>query len=140
MKLKVSKVDVWHAEVADQPGELSRKLGALAEADANLGFVIARRTPEHPGRGFVWVAGLKGAKQFRAAEAAGFTKTEDLFSVRIEGRDRPGLAAKVTAALGKAGINVRGLSAASIGKRGVAYIAVDTAEDAKNAARTIKKL
>jgi len=67
-------------------------------------------------------------------------KTENRHSVRVEGHDRPGFRAKMTAALAAAGINLRGLSAAAIGKRFVACLALDSAEDAAKAIRTLKRL
>ena len=88
----------------------------------------------------VFVTPLKGAKQTRAATAAGFSTTESLHSVRAEGPDRPGLGAKMTQALAAAGINLRGLSAASLGKRCVVYLSLDSADDALRAIRTLRKM
>jgi predicted amino acid-binding ACT domain protein len=88
----------------------------------------------------VFVTPLKGAKQVKAAEAAGFLRTGSLHSVRLEGADKPGLGAKMTKALAGAGINLRGLSAAAIGKRFIAYLALDTADDGEEAIRVLKKL
>ena len=140
MKLKVTPVDVWAVSIKDRVGGLAEKLAALTAAGSNLEFVIARRAPEQPGRGVVFVTPLKGAKQVKAAEAAGFLMTGSLHSVRIEGADKPGLGAKMTKALSEAGINLRGLSAAAIGTKFVCYLALDTAEDAKKATDTLKEL
>jgi predicted amino acid-binding ACT domain protein len=62
-----------------------------------------------------------------------------LHSVRVEGPDRAGLGAKMSDALAGAGINVRGISAAAIGRRGVTYFAFDSAEDSDAAVRLLKK-
>jgi len=140
MALKVNRVDVWVASIEDRPGGLAAKLDALAEAGAELEFVIARRAPEKPGTGVVFLTPLKGAKQLRTARKAGFRKTKSLHSVRIEGTDRPGVGAKMSQALAERGVNLRGLSAAAIGKRFVAHIAVDTSADAAKAIRILKKL
>jgi predicted amino acid-binding ACT domain protein len=115
-------------------------LGALAAAGSKLEFVIARRAPEQPGKGVLFVTPLKGAKEVKAAEAAGFLMTGSLHSVRIEGTDKPGLGAKMTKALSDAGINLRGLSAAAIGTKFVCYLALDTAEDARKATDILRKL
>ena len=53
--------------------------------------------------------------------------------------DRPGIGAKMTRALGEAGINVRGVSAAALSRKSVTYFAFDTDADAKQAARILKK-
>lgn len=140
MALNVTKVDVWVGSIKDRPGALAEKLGTLADAGAQLEFVIARRAPEKPGTGVVFVTPLKGAAQLKAAKKAGFRKTRSLQSVRAEGTDKPGLGAKMTQALAEKGINLRGLSAAAIGKRFVAHIAVDKAADATKAVRVLKKL
>ena len=117
MRLKVSRTDTWAAAIDDRPGGLADKLAALAAAGANLEFIIARRAPEQRGSGVVFVTPLKGAKQIKAAEAAGFQRTESLHSLRVQGADKPGTGAKLTRALAEAGINLRGLSAAALGKR-----------------------
>jgi len=140
LALQVNRVDVWVAILEDRPGGLAAKLNALAEAGAELEFVIARRAPEKPGTGVVFLTPLKGAKQLRAAKKVGFRKTKSLHSVRVEGPDRPGMGAKMSQALADKGVNLRGLSAAAIGKRFVAHIAVDTPADATKAIRILKKL
>ena len=140
MALNVTRADVWAASIEDRPGGLAEKLAALAEAGAQLEFVIARRASEKPGTGVVFLTPLKGAAQIRAAKKAGFEKTKSLHSLRVEGPDQPGLGAKMTQALAQAGINLRGLSAAAIGRRCVVHLALDSTADAAKAARLLKRL
>ena len=140
MALKVSRVDVWVASIEDRPGGLAEKLVALAEAGANLEFVIARRAPDKPGTGVVFITPIKGAAQVRTAKKAGFAKSKSLHSIRVEGPDKPGQGAKITQALAAKGINLRGLSAAAIGRKFVAHLALDTAAAAVKAARALKAL
>ena len=140
MKFSISRTDVWAATIDDRPGAMAEKLAVLAAAGANLGFIIARRMPEQRGSGVLMVTPLKGAKQVKAAEESGFQRTESLHSVRAEGLDKAGLGARLTKAIAAAGINMRGLSAASIGKRSVTYLALDTAADATKVARILRKL
>jgi hypothetical protein len=80
------------AQALPRPG-VEQSLAPLAQAGANLEFVIARRAPEKPGTGVVFVTPIKGARQLRAAKAVGFTKTESLHSPRAQGPDKPGLGA-----------------------------------------------
>jgi len=131
--MKAQRVDTWAAEIADQPGGLAAKLQALATAGVNLEFVIARRTPERGGAAVVFVTPIKGAKQCRAAQAVGFNKTQNLHAVRIEGSDKPGQGARMTQALAEQGLNLRGLSAAALGRKFVCHIALDTEADAAKA-------
>ena len=140
MKLKITRTEVWAATIEDQPGGLSDKLAALAQAGANLEFIVARRKPEKPGKGVVFVTPLRGVKALKAAKTAGFTKAEGMHSVRVEGPDKPGLAGKATEALADAGLNLRGLSAAVIGRNFVAHLALDSAQDATKAVGILKKL
>jgi len=140
MKLNVSRAEVWAASIEDRPGGLADKLAALAAAGANLESLIARRRPEAAGQGVVFVTPLKGARQVKAATAAGFQKTESQHSVRVEGTDKPGLGARMTKALAEAGINLRGLSAAALGRKFVAHLALDTGEDAAKALALLRKM
>ncbi len=140
MKLNVSKTDVWAATIEDRPGGLADKLDGLAAAGTNLEFIISRRTPEQAGKGVVFITPVKGAKQVKAAQAAGFKKTEKLHSIRVEGGDKPGMGSKLTQAMTQAGVNLRGLSAAAFGRRFVAYLALDTAADATKVSGILKKL
>ena len=139
MAYSIRKVDVWAGEIDDRPGGLAGKLEALAKAGANLEFIIARRQPDKPGTGVVFLTPVKTPKQKQAASAAGFNTTSSLRSVRVEGPDRPGLGIKMTRALAEAGINMRGLSAAALGRRSVSYFAFDNVEDADNAVKLLKK-
>jgi hypothetical protein len=138
MKLKVSHVDVWGATIKDRPGGLAEKLSALSKAKVNLEFVMARRAPERRGQGVVFLTPIRGGAQSKAARTAGFMKTDGLHSLRIEGRDRPGLGAKLTQKLAAARVNLRGFSVAAVGKRFVGYLAFDTVAAAKKAARILK--
>ena len=140
MALNVTRADVWAGSIEDRPGGLAEKLAALAEAGAKLEFVIARRASERPGTGVVFLTPLTGAAQVRAAKKAGLEKTKSLHSLRVEGPDQPGLGAKMTQALAQAGINLRGLSAAAIGRRCVVHLALDSTADAALAARLLKRL
>lgn len=140
MALQMTRVKVWSASIEDRPGGLATKLDALAKAGANLEFVIARRAPEKPGTGVVFVTPIEGEAAVKAAQAAGFQVSDSLHSVRIEGPDAPGLGAKMTLALANAGINLRGLSAAALGKQVVCYLALDSAQDADKAIAALKGL
>lgn len=140
MKLDISRVDVWAASIKDRPGGLAKKLDALAQAGANLEFMIARRAPDKPGTGVVFVTPIKGAKQLKAAKKAGFKKTTSLRGVRIAASDKPGLGAKLAKELADAGINLRGFSAAAIGKRAIAHLAFDSTADANKAMRRLKRI
>ncbi|HYT55782.1 MAG TPA: ACT domain-containing protein [Verrucomicrobiae bacterium] len=139
MAYSIKKVDVWAGEIADRPGGLASTLTAIQGAGSNIEFVVARRSPDKPGTGVVFLTPIKGSKQKAAAQQAGLGTSEGLHSVRVEGPDRAGLGAKMTDALAAAGINLRGISAAALGRRAVSYFAFDSAADADNAVRILKK-
>ena len=137
MERIVERVDVWAAGIKDKPGALAGKLSALAEAGADLDFIVSRRCADKPGEGVVFVSPLRGDTEIQAASGVGFAAANSLHAVRVEGENRPGGGAKLLDKLGKAGLNVRGFSAAAIGKRYIAYIALDTAEDAAKAMKLL---
>lgn len=139
METLVERVDVWAAKIEDQPGGLARLLTALHDVGADLQFVIARRRPEEPGSGIVFVTPLEGDREIAAAASVGFNVTQSLHSVRITGRDRPGAAAALTQKLADAGINLRGFSASVIGPQFVAYLALDSSDDANKAIDVLRR-
>lgn len=139
MAYSIKKVDVWAGEIADRPGGLGEKLSALSNAGANLEFLVSRRAPDKPGTGVVFVTPVTGAKQKKAAQEAGLSTSDSLRAVRVEGPDRAGLGMKMTSALADANLNLRGVSAAALGRRAVTYFAFDSASDADAAIRALKK-
>ena len=140
MVLRAERVDTWAASLEDRPGSLGNKLNALTGAGANLEFVIARRMAEKPGNGVVFVTPIVGAIQSRVAREVGFQKTKSLHNVRVEGPNKPGHAVNILGALAEKGLNLRGFSAAAIGTRFVAHVALDSAADATKAVRVLSKL
>jgi hypothetical protein len=108
---------------------LGAKLSALSGAGADLDFIIVRRAPEKAGTGVVLVTPLRGDREVQAAAAVGFAVSSSMHSVRIEGPNEPGVAAKLARVVGDAGISMRGFSAAVLGPRYVVHISVDTTEE-----------
>ena len=138
MDLIVEHVDVWAASIKDEPGGLAQILTGLRNAGADLDFIVARRAPKKPGTGVVFVAPLRGDAEIAAAAVLSFSVTSSIHSVRIEGENKPGIAAELTEKIAAAKINLRGLSAAVIGTRFIFYIGLDTAEDAEEAIKNLR--
>ena len=139
METIVERVDVWAANIEDKPGGLAGVLAALRDVGADLQFIIARRAPQEPGRGVVFVTPLQGDREIAAAAQLGFNVTQTLHSVRVMGRDRPGAAAELTQQLADGGINLRGFSASVIGSQFAAYVAVDSLDEANKAIEILKR-
>jgi hypothetical protein len=139
MDLIVEREDVWAAGMDDKPGALATKLEILAEAGADLDFIIARRAPDKPGTGVVFVTPLRGDAEIDAATEIGFSVTSHMHAVRVEGENEKGIAAKITAKLAKARINLSGFSGAVIGRKFVLHLAFRTEEAAAKAVKTLKK-
>jgi hypothetical protein len=133
MSLIAEREEVWAASIEDTPGALAGKLAALAEAGADLDFIIARRAPERPGTGVVFVTPLRGDREVEAAGEVGFSATNRLHSVRVEGANQPGIAAKLTQRLAAARVNLRGFSGAIIGSQFVLHLAFDSEDEAQKA-------
>jgi hypothetical protein len=140
MALKVTKVEVWAGEMQDQPGELARLLEAVASAKGSVECVIARRQPDKPGSGVAFISPVKGKKVQEAARAAGVVPAMSIATLRVEGGDKPGLGAKIVRAIADANVNMRGVSAAVIGNKFVAYFGFDNADDAAKAAKALKSV
>src|SRR5436309_2186789 len=140
MKLKISRTDMWTVTIEDRAGGAADKIEPLAGAGANFEFVFARRTPEQPGKGVVFVTPVKGAKVVKVARSVGFEKPADIHGLRLEGSDRPGMSAKVMRTLADAGISFRATSASAVGRKFVCYIALDSAADAVRAASLLRRL
>ena len=139
MELIVEREDVWAASIEDTHGALANKLGVLAEAGADLDFIIARRSPERPGQGVVFVTPLRSDQEVEAATQVGFAVTSRMHSIRVEGKNAPGLAAKLAQKIGQAGVNLRGLSAGVIGTGFVLHLAFDSQENADKAIQILRQ-
>ena len=107
--------EVWVASLEDKPGALGNKLAALADSGADLSYIISRRCPEKPGTAVVFVTPLHGDREARTALEEGSSVSSHLHVVQVEGRNEPGIAAKVTQRMGQAGLNLRGFSGAVVG-------------------------
>lgn len=140
MSLTVTKVDVWAAQIEDKPGGLAKVLGALAGAGANLECVVARRDPSNAGKGVVFLTPVKGPNPRKAAKAEGLGPAEKLATLKVEGNDAPGLGFRITSAIAEAGVNLRGVSGAVLGRKFVAYLGFDGRVEADKAARALKAL
>ncbi len=138
MPYTIKKVDVWAGDILNRAGMLARVLEALTNAGAQLEFMIARRLNERTSR--VFLAPIKGVKQHRAASEVGLVRASGMHSLRIGGPDRAGLGARITRAVAERGINLRGASAASIGRKAVFYLAVDSEPNLKEAMRVVRKV
>ena len=140
MELIAEPVDVWEAVIEDRPGALADTLSLLREAGADLQFITARRSPERASKGVVFVAPLCGDREIAAAAEAGFNVAQSLHSVRVMGRDRPGLAALLTGRLATAGINLRGFSASTVGSQFAVYLALDSYGDVEKTLSVLQEI
>ena len=87
----------------------------------------------------VFVIPLLGDKEIQAATAEGFSASSHLHSLRVEGKNEPGIAAKVTQKIAQAGLNLHGFSGAVIGTQFVLHLAFDTAEAAQKAIAVLRR-
>lgn len=138
MAYEIKKVDVWSVEIIDQPGGLSSVLKPLVEAGANLHFLLARRTSS--GKGIAFLSPIEGGSVIKKAKLLGFQKNKDIAVLKISGPDKAGLGLLVLNTLSSAGINIRGISATSIGKNCNIWISFDNRKDATKASKLIQKI
>jgi len=140
MDLLVERADVWAATIPDRAGGLADVLSALREAGADLKFIVARRTLEEPGNGVVFVTPLQGDREVSAASQVGFNVNRRHHYVRVLGPDKPGVAAELAQKVADAGINLTGFSASVIGAQFVAYVGLDSPEDADQVIRILQSV
>jgi hypothetical protein len=139
MRMEINRVNVWAADILDQPGALAEKLEVLAQADIDLEFINARRAHDKPGHGVVYVLPIKGAHKIRAARKAGFEITKSLHGVSIATGNKPGFSSELARRLAMAGINLRAFSGASINNQAIFYLAFDSDADANKAIQLLKE-
>ena len=157
MTRQITREEVWAATIEDRPGALAEKLQALADGGINLEMVISRRHHHQmgeavgqgqgatkgqgaqKGEGVVYVTPIQGGQQAAVAKQAGFQPAEGMHSLKVVATDRLGLGAELTGKIGKAGINLRGLSAAAMGERVVIHLAFDTESDVDKAAQLLRE-
>jgi hypothetical protein len=140
MALSIARAELWAAPIEDQAGGLAGKLEGLAEVGANFEYIFARRSPEDPGTGVVFLTPLKGAKQKIAAKKLGFQLLGRVGVVRIEAPNSRGISARITSAIAGKKLSMRGYSASSLGRRCVMYVAFDSTADAIQAVRALKRV
>src|ERR1700722_1929225 len=137
--MKVQKIDIWMGEIRDEKGGLASGLAPLVAAGVDFSFVIGTRGAEKPGAGTVYFGGLRGAKQAKAADLAGFVKSTDAHGLRVVARDQPRLLHRLTSELAAAEINLRSVSASVIKSRCVMIFAFDDVEHRDKAAELLGK-
>ena len=137
MAYEITKEDVWVGEIDDRSGAVAEILQEVSRVDVNLEFVIARRAPDKPGKGVVFMAPFRGEDSVRGARQAGLSQWTSAATLRIEGPDQSGLGALIAWTVANEGINLRGLSAAKLGERSVFYLAFDSADDADKASTAL---
>src|SRR6516164_6683449 len=140
MGFKLDRVHVWSGEISDEPGAMSSKLAPLAQAGANLEYILTRRLLSKPGYGVLYIAPITGPLQVRAARSAGLSESHDTVVLRVEGDNMAGLGHRLTQQWALAGINLQGLTMSVLGNKFIGYAAFDTIEDANRAAQILADL
>jgi hypothetical protein len=136
MSYKLSKADVWAVDVMNRPGMLARVLESLRNAGAELEFMIARKAADTTSR--VFLSPVKGKKQKAAAAEVGLVPATGMHCLRIEGPDKAGIGADITRAVADHDANLRGASAAAIGKKMVMHLAFESEADMDAAKKIVR--
>ncbi|MCK6482558.1 MAG: ACT domain-containing protein [Phycisphaerae bacterium] len=137
MTYRITRNEAWAGDIVNRPGMLARSLEALSLAGASLEFLIARRVNEDTSR--VFVSPLRNTKQKNAARDIGMVPAAGMHVMRIDGPDKPGLAAQICRAVADRGVNIRGSSAAVLGRKVVLYLAFETEAELKEAMQATRK-
>lgn len=140
MGFKLERVHIWSGEVADEAGGMATKLAPLAQAGANLEYILTRRQMDKPGTGLLFIAPVTGPFQVRAAKAAGLHEDSKTIVLRVEGDNEAGLGYRLTQQWATAGITLQGLTMAVVGGKFIGFAAFDTVADANKAAQILADL
>jgi hypothetical protein len=140
MRMQISKVQVWSAEIPDRPGAAAGKLERLARAGIDLAFIFMRPHPRDPEMGIIFVAPIEGPEQSQVAREVGLAPASDVAMLAVSGDNQVGIGYELMSQLAVAGINLRGLSISSLENRYVAYLAFDNADTAALALRVLASL
>lgn len=131
----ITKVDRFSVDMADQPGEGARILGALAAGKADLlaawGYPLGSS-----GMARLELVPKDSAVLRAAAKKAGIKLQRESAAFHLVARDKIGAVAAAVAALAGKGINIHALQAASAGARYGCLIEVD-AKDVRKAAKAL---
>ncbi len=136
MAFEITTVEMWEGDSEDRPGILSEQLAEIMRAGANLEVIVSRPSPNPGGPCKVLLGPLHGSGESQAAEYTGLKRNAEHW-LRLEGPDRPWLAAGIARTVADIGINISSFTGASIGERCVIYISFSTDGDARRAARAL---
>jgi hypothetical protein len=139
MALTVKRITLWRTEVDNRPGVLAKVLGPLAEAGADLQVVMGYRFPGNETKAAIEVYPVSGKKATNAASTAGLSAST-IPTLLVEGDNRQGLGKEIAEALAEAGVNLGFVVTQVIGRRYSTVIGFEREEDARKAARLIKKV
>ena len=140
MELDVQRIEVWEANITDQPGGFAHALDALDDAGVDIQFVVARRGLAAQGRVQVLVTPLRGDHQVAAAAHAGFHIPEHIHAIRVSGHSRTGLVAGLPGMIAGLGISLHGFTASTVGHEFVAYITADSHADVDKIVQALRQL
>ena len=139
MALTVKRITLWRTEVDNKPGVLANILGPLANAGSDLMVVMGYRFPGNETKAAIEVYPVSGKKATSAASTAGLSASS-IPTLLVEGDNRQGLGKEIAEALAEAEVNLGFLVTQVIGRRYSSVIGFESEEDAKRAARLIKKV
>ena len=140
MSFRISRVEVWSAEVPDRPGHRGRHPGRARPDRADLKYLFTRPHPSRPDCTVIYLAPVAGPEQERAARSVGLAPAPDTPMLCVEGDNHPGMASQVMGWLAVAGINLRGLSISALGDRFAAYLAFDSPASATSAQQVLASM
>ena len=139
MALTVKRITLWRTEVDNKPGVLANILGPLANAGSDLMVVMGYRFPGNETKAAIEVYPVSGKKATSAASTAGLSASS-IPTLLVEGDNRQGLGKEIAEALAEAEVNLGFLVTQVIGRRYSSVIGFESEEDARTAARLIKKV
>jgi hypothetical protein len=138
MPVTIKSIVLWRKEIENKPAVLAGMLEPLANARADLQVVMGYRYPGNAALAALELYPVTGKKSADAAKGAGLSAAA-IPTLLVQGDNKAGLGYAIAKAIAEAGINIDFVVAQVIGGKYSAVIGFENTEDARKAARLIKR-
>ena len=132
---EIRQIDYYYATIPDKPGQATRILSALHQAGINLLGISA--FPHGLHRSQLDVVPEDSDAFTKAARSVGFKLSKKKSGFLIQGEDRPGAIAEITAKLARANINITSVQAFCAGSGRYGGMLWVKAPDLRKAAKAL---
>ncbi|HEV8660601.1 MAG TPA: hypothetical protein VGS96_18505 [Thermoanaerobaculia bacterium] len=139
MTISVQKINLWRAEMEDQPGTLASVIEELAHSGADVEVVMGYSYPAERRTAVIEVFPVTSPRTASVAQQAGLSRSSKP-TLLIQGDDRVGLSDVFYRAIADAGLNIDFVVAQAVGAHFSVVVGFATESDSDRAAKLIKEV